>query len=205
LFSAAAKTWSAGVAFGLFFSGSPAQMVAAEAATATEMPEDRIEINAEVCAGQVGLSATNVKLSDVLQALAAHLQFELNFKSDKNRVISVTLQKPVRELIESLGRDDNIMISSEPDVRCDDLVDKLVAVWFLGTGPEITYRPVKAPTVNQLPETGETQARRTNLSDDKDDDEKKQKKRRKDMTPEELYLDKIERKNRKNQKHREIE
>jgi len=197
LFSTAVITWSAGVAFGLLFGGSTAQAVAAEAATTFTAPADRIEIDAAVCAEQVGLIATDAMLSDVLQALAVHLQFELHFKSDRNRAVSVNLQKPGRELIETLGQDDNIMISSEPDARCDEPVDRLVTVWFLGTGPEITYKPAKARRVDQLPETGEEQVRRTQLSDA--DDKEKTRKRRKDMTPEELYLDKIERKNRKRQ------
>lgn len=200
MFNASASTWLAGVVFGLIFYGPAAQ---AEAVTNSAAPGNRIEINTEECTDQIGLIATNVMLSDVLQALAAHLQFELNFKSDKDRTISVDLQKPGRELIESLGRDDNIMISSELDARCDEPVDRLAAVWFLGTGPEITYRPVKAARVDQLPETGAVQARSTRSTEA--DDKEGERKRRKDMTPEERYVDKLERKNRKNQKHQDIE
>jgi hypothetical protein len=158
---------------------------------------DRIKISHEPCSNQVSLIARDVALSKVLQALAAELEFELSFKSDHDRAISVELQEPARELIESLGQDDNIMITNEVDVRCDEPVDRLQAVWFLGTGPEVVYRPATVTAAYKLPETGEAQTRTARESDE--DDEGQTRKQRKDMTPEELYMDKIDRKNRKRQ------
>ena len=156
---------------------------------------DRIKISHEPCSNEVSLIARDVALSEVLQALATELQFELNFKSDHDRAISVELQEPPRELIETLGQDDNIMIANEVDVRCDAPVDRLHAVWFLGTGPEITYQPATVTSAYKLPETGEAQTRTARKSDAEDDaDNERQAKRRRDMSPEERYYDKLRRK-----------
>ena len=114
-----------------------------------------IEIDYSACPDQLGLVATDAMLSDVLQALATDLQFELHFKFGNDRPISVDLRKPAPELIIVLGRDDNIMIRNEVDVRCDEPVDRLTAIWFHGSGPEITYQPMTALRADQLPETSE--------------------------------------------------
>ncbi len=158
--------------------------------------QGRIEIDYSACADQVGLAATDAMLSDVLQALATDLQFELHFESDKDRPISVDLRKPASELIKVLGRDDNIMITNEVDFRCDEPVDRLTAVWFLPSGPEITYQPIRALRVDQLPETGEGQTRSTSKSGTDaqlEKDQETQGKRRRDMTPEERYYDMLQR------------
>jgi hypothetical protein len=161
---------------------------------------DRIKISHEPCSSQVNLIARDVALSEVLQALAFELQFELHFKSDHDRAISVELRKPARELIETLGQDDNIMITNEVDVRCEAPVDRLMAVWFLGTGPEVVYQPATVTAAYKLPETGEAQTRTARKSDDDKKAEKKskqQRKRRGQMTPEERYLYEINRQNQK--------
>jgi len=158
---------------------------------------DQIEIDAASCIDKVGLTTTDAMLSDVLRALAVELQFELHFKSDHDRPVSVTLRQPAQELIETLGKDDNIMISGEVDTRCDEPVDRLMAVWFLGTGPEIAYQPVSAVPLNRLPETGEEQARASNRSrsaQSTDKDNKQETKQKRDMTPEERYNEKLRRK-----------
>jgi hypothetical protein len=163
---------------------------------------DRIKISHEPCSNQVTLIARDVALSEVLQALAFELQFELHFKSDHDRAISMELRKPARELIETLGRDDNIMITNKVDVRCNAPVDRLMAVWFLGTGPEVVYQPATVTAAYKLPETGGPQTQTARKSDDDDKENKQQKKRRSQMTPEERYVDRI---NRKNQKRYGIE
>lgn len=158
--------------------------------------QDRIEIDYSACADQVGLVASDAMLSDVLQALATDLQFELHFKSDNDRPISVDLRKPASELIKVLGRGDNIMIANKVDVRCDEPVDRLTAVWFLGSGPEINYQPMSALRADQLPETGEGQARSTSrpgTDAELEKDQERQGKRQRDMTPEERYYEMLQR------------
>ena len=159
--------------------------------------DNRIKISHAPCSNQVSLVARDVALSEVMQALAIELEFELNFKSDHDRAISVELQEPPRELIEALGRDDNIMVTNELDVGCEDPVNRLQAVWFLGTGPEITYQPATVTSAYKLPETGEAQTRTARKSDDDDKENKQKKKRRSQMTPEERYVDRINRQNQK--------
>jgi hypothetical protein len=140
-------------------------------------------------------------LSDVLQALARRLQFRLHFEADNDRQITIDLEQPARELIETLGRDDNVMITTERNDRCAEPVEVLASVWFLGTGPEITYEPARVTGVDGLPATGSAAAafpapkKRTHRHDQ--DDVKSGKveiKDKRDMTPEERYLEKIRRK-----------
>ena len=173
-------------------------MAFALSASAAGAEQDRIEIDYAACADQVGLTAADAMLSDVLRALATELQFELHFKSDNDRAISVALRKPARELIETLGRDDNIMITNEADARCDEPIDRLRAVWFLGTGPEVAYQPATVAPAYKLPETGEAQARTTGQSglegNDVDKDGERRTKRKRDMSPEERYNEKLRRK-----------
>ncbi len=159
--------------------------------------QDRIEIDYSACADQVGLVASDAMLSDVLQALATDLQFELHFKSDNDRPISVDLRKPASELIKVLGRDDNIMVTNEVDVRCDEPVDRITTVWFLGSGPEINYQPMSALRADQLPETGDEQTRSTSKSGadaQLERDPLIHGKRQRDMTPEERYYEMLQRK-----------
>jgi len=166
-------------------------------AAAAGEDKGRIEIDYRACADQIGLVTTDAMLSDVLQMLAAELEFELSFKSDHDRPISINLLLPAQELIETLGRDDNIMITNAVDVRCEEPVDRLKTVWFIGTGPEITYQPVQALRIDQLPETGETPPQRNRRSDA--GDKRKTKQRDEKMTAEELEMEKIEQKNRNRQ------
>jgi hypothetical protein len=158
----------------------------------------RIEIEYQPCGDYVGLVTTDAMLSDVLQALAAELKFELNFKSDHDRPVSMELRLPARELIEALGQDDNIMITGEVDSRCDEPIDRLMTVWFLGTGPEITYQPAMAASLDSLPETGAPpvpeKTRSDSAKDDKNKEGEDQAKRKRDMTPEERYNERLRRK-----------
>ena len=159
----------------------------------------QIAVDYVPCAEQVGLVATNAMLSDVLRTLAAELQFELHFKSDNDRPISADLRERPSELIKKIGRDDNIMIANGVDARCDEAVDRLDTVWFLGSGPEFVYQPPKTQATEQLVATDEydAQIRRENKAAR---DAKYQKyreeqvKSRAEMTPEERYLDSLKRK-----------
>ena len=122
----------------------------------------------------------------------------MRIQTDDDRRISVDMQKPAVELIEALGRDDSVMIVSKPDDRCDEAVDRITQVWFFGSGPEIVYKRATVIPVDRLPETGGSDAQSVTRSDaDKRYDEyreqQKEGKRRKDMTPEERYNDRIER------------
>lgn len=158
--------------------------------------QGRIDIDYSACADQVGLVATDAMLSDVLRALATDLQFELHFKSDNDRPISVDLRKPASELIKVLGREDNIMITNEVDIHCDEPVDRITAIWFLGNGPEITFQPIRALRADQLPETGEAQTRGTSNSGadaQLEQDQKTHGKRQREMTPEERYYEMLQR------------
>ncbi len=157
----------------------------------------RIKINYTACDDQVNLVTTNAMLSDVLQALATDLHFDLHFKSDNDRPISVNLSEPAAKLIKVLGRDDSILITNSVDASCDEPVDRLMAVWFFGSGPEVAYRPATALSIDKLPETGEVQARTDRKSiiegDEADKAGMRQTRRKHDMSPEERYNEKIAR------------
>jgi len=158
----------------------------------------QIEIDYTHCGDQVGLLATDAMLSDVLRALAIELHFELHFRVEDDRPVTVTLREPAAELIKVLGRDDSIMISNEVDPGCNGPVDRITTVWFFGDGPDVVYSPSTAPTVHQLPETGETQAQQTTFDsdvagNDVGKDQEMSAKRRRDMSPEERYYDRLQR------------
>ena len=158
----------------------------------------QIEIDYTHCGDQVGLLATDAMLSDVLRALATELQFELHFGIEDDRPVTVTLREPAAELIRVLGRDDSIMISNEVDPGCDGPVNRITSVLFFSDGPDIVYRPSTAPTVDQLPETGGTLAQTTFDSDmagiDVEKAQEMSAKRKRDMSPEERYYDRLQRK-----------
>ena len=188
-----------GAAFSLTIALSAGPSVAA-AETVAAGGGTGIEITHEACSVQVSLVAQDIMLSELLQALATELQFELRFKSENDRPVSINMRKPAPQLIKVLGRNDNIMVANEPDARCEEPVDRIKTVWFLGTGPEVVYQPATVVPVYKLPETGETPTRTARISDGDDKDEKKNKqqgKSRSQMTPEERYFDKITRQNEK--------
>ncbi len=160
--------------------------------------DERVEVSHQLCSGIVELVVRNAMLSETLQVLASELRFDLRFQTDDDRQISVNMRKPAAELLAALGRDDSVMIVSKPDARCDEAVERITQVWFFGSGPEIVYKRATVIPADQLPETGGSDAQNVTRSDaDKKYDEYREKqkkgKRRKDMTPEERYNDRIER------------
>ena len=198
VFNACPINWLSPVASGImfaFFTGLPLQ---AQEAIFEITGNEGVEISHRPCSGMVELVATKVMLSEALQALASELSFDLRFQTDNDRRISVNMQKSAADLIAALGRDDSVIIVSKPDDRCSEAVERITQVWFFGVGPEIVYQPATVIPADRLPETGGSDAYSVRISEaDKRYDEyrerQKEGKRRKDMTPEERYNDKIER------------
>lgn len=147
-----------------------------------------IQIGVDECSGEVKLVTSDALLSEVMQALATELNFELDFRSDNDRPISTDLYRSPRELIETLGKNDNIMMMGEPIDRCGQEGEQLTAVWFLGAGPEVKYRRVKTRGIDELPVSGEdiVNADGSNANPDR-------KRREKDKSPEEKYYERLER------------
>jgi hypothetical protein len=123
-------------------------------------------------------------------ALAAELNFKLNFRSDNDRPMSASLRRPPRELVEILGKDDNIMIMGEPIDRCGQQDEQLTAVWFLGAGPEVTYRRTKSRGIDELPATGDAVVNADGSSARREGKQR----RKKDLSPEEKYYEQLQRK-----------
>jgi hypothetical protein len=149
-----------------------------------------INIKFDECSSHVELDTSDALLSDVMLALAAELNFKLNFRSDNDRPMSASLRRPPRELVEILGKDDNIMIMGEPIDRCGQQDEQLTAVWFLGAGPEVTYRRAKSRGIDELPATGDAVV---NADGSTAGREGKQR-RKKDLSPEEKYYEQLQRK-----------
>ena len=192
------KTRFSCVALAVIFAFLTGLSLPAQVAAMDMTGNESIAVTHQPCSGMVELVADNVMLSEALQVLAAELRFDLRFQTDDDRRISVNMQKPAADLIAALGRDDSVMIVSKPDDRCEQAVERITQVWFFGSGPEIAYRPATLIPADQLPETGGSSAQSAGKSaaDQRYDEyreRRKEGKRRRDMTPEERYNDKIER------------
>jgi len=178
---------------------------------------NNIQIFSAPCSGEVSLVASGSSLSVVLAKMAESLEFKLQFSADEDRLVDVDLRGAIPEVVEKLGRADNIIIASEPDHSCDGAVERITQVWILGTGPEVSYVPARAtaapaiiypkpasppvlPVSTQVSATGnEVAADETNSTESAtaENSNKKPHKGQSGMSPEERYYFKIERENNK--------
>lgn len=152
---------------------------------------DYLSITANGCGGVVRLVADDVHLSAVFKGLAEELGFELHFKG-ADRPISADIEQLPVELIESLTREDNIIVSTVADPDCDG-GRRISKVRFLATGDPIVYHPVRSSRVDSPAPTPTPAV--NNGQPELDYDEGKRGRRR-FMTPDERRLD------RERQRHR---
>ena len=140
--------------------------------------DESIVVNYSECGSEVGLTVRDALASDVLRVLSAELGFELHIKSDEDLLITTELHQTPRKLLENLRTNDNIMIMAEPDDRCGEDAERITTVWFLGTGPDVIYAPLTAKSVPGVVYTKPYE---------------KEGKKRRDLTEEERYIDKQQR------------
>lgn len=145
------------------------------------------------CNESVHVLATDAPLSQLFTALAESLDFELIFKGTDRRV-NLDLDAHPAELIRSVTRGENVMISTVADADCDD-GRRISKVRFLATGDPIVYQPVRqrAATAPAPPAA----AGRADVNQNTDWDSGPRGRRR-GMTPEERLLDRYRQRNRGN-------
>lgn len=144
-----------------------------------------LSIKATGCGGIVHVVADAVSLSTVFRSLADTLGFELVFKGS-DRPVTADLEQQPAELIESLTRDDNIIVSTVADPACVG-GRRISKVRFLAAGDPIVYHPARRATTVKAPAPA---APTTAVQADEDYDEG-DRGRRRFMTPDERREDRL--------------
>ncbi len=143
-----------------------------------------VSVKQTQCGAEITLVANDAKLSEVFKELATELGFALRFDRDSDRTVSIESTRKPEKLIESLTRDDNIMITTQDDPNCAGR-NRITEVRFLAAGDAIVL-PAHVPTdAPPMPASPIPISRPKTLRIKKDESRK----RRRYMTPEERAQD----------------
>lgn len=142
-----------------------------------------VSVTQSKCEAEITLQANDALLSEIFRELATELGFDLLFDRGSDRNVTVDSTRAADKLIESLTREDNVMITTADDPRCAGQ-KRITEVRFLGAGDPIFFPAHVSKMAAPMPAIKARKARARMLKLDKEDIKK-----RRDMTPEERQLD----------------
>jgi hypothetical protein len=117
---------------------------------------DEIVISGGGCSSAVHLVAREARLSEVLARLAQTLDFQLNFQTENDPLVSVNAVRQPVDLVTGLAPSENVSITQARNLRCPDRT-RIVQVWILPKGHG-TLTSASAPPIETDEQKRQAQA-----------------------------------------------
>lgn len=155
--------------------------------TAGQVGAGTVSVTRSPCAPEVTLRANDALLSEVFTTLAGELGFDLLFDRGSDRNVTIDATRDPEKLIESLTRNDNVMVTTAADPECDNGT-RITEVRFLAAGDPIFFPAHRPDTAKPSKPVTSAVTNRKNKSRALRFDDSEKKKRR-EMTAEEKALD----------------